>query len=298
MSKWFFMWIDKYLEYLEVERNYSPLTISAYKKDLEQFSAFIDFKDLNEVTKSDVRSYMAALLALDLEEVSINRKLSSLKSFYKFLFELEEISKIPTAGIRNLKSPRKIIIPFSEWEMQKLLETEIFALNDWEGVRNRLIVELLYITGMRRAELVGLLWKDIDFANYQLKVKGKGSKDRIIPITKEVSDLFNHYKKLLKEEFEDIQDEVFVTAKNKNIYPKLVYKIVKSYLSLVSEKTKKSPHMLRHSFATHMLNNGAEINAIKEILGHSSLSATQIYTHSSIEKLKEVFNVNHPRNIN
>ncbi|MGI9526607.1 MAG: tyrosine-type recombinase/integrase [Weeksellaceae bacterium] len=291
------MWIGKFLEYLKVEKRYSSLTVLAYENDLEQFSEFLEQEDLTKVNSRDVRSYLSSLVSLGLAESTINRKLSSIKSFYKFLLELEEINKLPTIGIRNLKSNPTIFIPFSQDEMLALVDLYNIIDNDFEALRDQLIVELLYTTGMRRAELLGLKWEDIDVSNSELKVLGKGGKQRLVPISQSIMLSISHYKEIVIEKFDSLPEKLFITSKGKNLYPKLVYNIVKSYLSLVSVKKKKSPHMLRHSFATHMLNNGAEINAIKDLLGHSSLASTQIYTHSDISELKKIFKHNHPRNL-
>lgn len=289
--------IERFLEYLKIERRYSDLTILAYRNDLEQFFQFTN-KKIESIDTKDIRLFLTSLVSLELEETSINRKLSSLKSFFKFLYELELIYKMPTAGVKNLKAQKKVIIPFSEKEMVKLFDSEIFSKNNFEGIRDRLIVELLYSTGIRRAELINLEWSDIDYIKFELKIFGKGGKERLLPVNRKLIDLIKKYENVVKNTFAQSSLKVFVTSKNKNIYPKLVYNIVKSYLSIVSEKTKISPHVLRHSFATHMLNNGAEISVIKELLGHSSLAATQIYTHSDIVELKKVFNISHPREKN
>ena len=286
---------NQFRDYLSDEKKYSDHTVKAYIKDLEDFELFLNDITLEEVGKFDVKSFLAYLVNSALNEKSINRKLSSLSTFYKFLMLTDEIEKNPLAGIKTLKSYSKIQIPFSENEMDKLADIEEYSEDGFKQIRNRLIIELLYQTGIRKSELVSLELKNIDLIQRTVKVVGKGHKERIIPLNENLKELLELY--LCKTEEENIQlnQFLFETKKGKRIDPKFVYETVNSYLSTVTEKNKKSPHMLRHTFATHLLQNGAEINAVKEMLGHSSLASTQVYIHSDIENLKKVFNRAHPR---
>ena len=289
------MLIQQFLTYLQSERNYSINTTIAYKKDILDLKKFLNNIKLQDVTKKDIRKYLAFLVNEKISERSINRKLSSIKSFYNFLLLTETIAKVPTAGIKTLKSYPKVQIPYSKSEMAALLDSSIKDRTDFNQIRNLLVVEMLYQTGMRRSELIHLKKENINFNKNELKVTGKRNKERLIPIQSKLLALIQEYLHIAEIQDVNIDKELFVTKAGKSLYPKLVYKIVNSYLSIVTQKNKKSPHMLRHSFATHFLQNGAEINAVKEILGHASLAATQHYTHNDIEQLKKVFNKTHPR---
>ena len=289
------MLIQQFLTYLQSERNYSINTTIAYKKDILDLKKFLNNIKLQDATKKDIRKYLAFLVNEKISERSINRKLSSIKSFYNFLLLTETIAKVPTAGIKTLKSYPKVQIPYSKGEMAALLDSSIKDRTDFNQIRNLLVVEMLYQTGMRRSELIHLKKENINFNKNELKVTGKRNKERLIPIQSKLLALIQEYLHIAEIQDVNIDKELFVTKAGKSLYPKLVYKIVNSYLSIVTQKNKKSPHMLRHSFATHFLQNGAEINAVKEILGHASLAATQHYTHNDIEQLKKVFNKTHPR---
>ena len=289
------MLIQQFLTYLQSERNYSINTTIAYKKDILDLKKFLNNIKLQDATKKDIRKYLAFLVNEKISERSINRKLSSIKSFYNFLLLTETIAKVPTAGIKTLKSYPKVQIPYSKGEMAALLDSSIKDRTDFNQIRNLLVVEMLYQTGMRRSELIHLKKENLNFNKNELKVTGKRNKERLIPIQSKLLALIQEYLHIAEIQDVNIDKELFVTKAGKSLYPKLVYKIVNSYLSIVTQKNKKSPHMLRHSFATHFLQNGAEINAVKEILGHASLAATQHYTHNDIEQLKKVFNKTHPR---
>lgn len=290
------MLIAQFIEYLGSEKNYAAHTITAYKKDLEDFDGFLRKENtiLQKANKKNVKNYIAHLIQQRLAERSINRKISTLQSFYKFLLLTETIENIPTKGIKTLKHYHKPQIPYSEKEMGALLGKDLFD-QTFAGIRNQLIIEMLYHTGMRKAELIALHPNNVDVEKKEIKVLGKRNKERIIPIHENLIEMIQKYKEAVKVHDLQLNETFFIKEDNKSLYPKLVYNVVNSYLSLVTEKNKKSPHMLRHSFATHILQNGAEINAVKEILGHSSLAATQVYTHSDIEQLKKVFNNSHPR---
>jgi integrase/recombinase XerC len=230
-------------------------------------------------------------------EKTINRKIAAVKSFYKFLLKTDTISKNPAVALSSMKVHKKIPVPFSETEMADLFDSNVFS-DDFEGQRDQTIITLLYTTGMRRAELINLKETDIDFHKKELKVLGKRNKERIIPLLDKTLLLINTYLDSKNQYFKDYiitEPYLFVTKKGKKLYDMLVYRLINSYLSKVSVKHKKSPHMLRHTFATHLLNNGADLNAIKELLGHSSLAATQVYTHSSVQQLQNVYKKAHPR---
>lgn len=293
------MSIPKFLDYLQLEKNFSPQTILNYKLDLDEFQKFYESEtndsEINRASKIHLRSYLMALSGKSLSERSINRKISSLKSYYKYLLKIGQIQVSPVSGIKTLKQYNKVQLPFSEEELFRLFHSgEIFP-SDFNGFRDRIIMDIFYQTGMRRSELIQLKIRDVSFSDKNIKVLGKRNKERIIPLNDELLIHLGSYIKLRLTEFPGNTELLFLTSKGKPFYDKLVYNIVNHYLSLVSTKHKKSPHMLRHSFATHLLNRGAELNAVKELLGHSSLSATQVYTHGSIEQLKNVFNQAHPR---
>lgn len=290
----------KFLEYLEFEKNYSPKTIESYTNDLNAFETFCEIetglKSISEADKTHLRNFIMRLSENGLSERSINRKISTLKSYYKFLLKIGELEISPASFLHTLKSRNKAQIPFSEDELNKVLDSGLFE-NNKQPMMGKLIIEMLYQTGIRRMELIGLKISDVDFNQNQIKVVGKRNKERVIPFNENLAGQLKEYLELRNEKFPDRKDLLFLTEKGNPLYDKLVYKIVNSYLSQVSTKQKKSPHILRHSFATHLLNHGAELNAVKELLGHSSLAATQIYTHGSIEQLKKVFNQAHPREL-
>lgn len=287
--------IDKFLEYLAVEKRYSPNTIKSYGKDLDDFQKFYweteGDSNISRATKKIVRNFMMKLSTSEISKRSINRKLSSLRGFYLFLLKIGEIEVSPMGTVKSLKFNAEKQMPFSEEEMEKLrtiMEQDAVSLLD------RLVVETLYQTGMRREELCNLEYSAIDFHKKEMKVLGKGNKMRIIPFSNQLSESFQLY---IKERNPLLESEkyFFVTEKGKKMTGMFVYSIVKSYLSLVTLKKKRSPHILRHSFATHTLNNGAEISKIKKILGHQSIASTQGYTDVDINQLKKVFNSTHPR---
>lgn len=287
--------IDKFLEYLAVEKRYSPNTIKSYGKDLDDFQKFYweteGDSNISKATKKIVRNFMMKLSTSEMSKRSINRKLSSLRGFYLFLLKIGEIEVSPMETIKSLKFNAEKQMPFSEEEMGKLrtiMEQNAVSLLD------RLVVETLYQTGMRREELCNLEYSAIDFHKKEMKVVGKGNKMRIIPFSNQLSESFQLYIKE-RNPLSESEKYFFVTEKGKKMTGMFVYSIVKSYLSLVTLKKKRSPHILRHSFATHTLNNGAEISKIKKILGHQSIASTQGYTDVDINQLKKVFNSTHPR---
>ncbi len=289
-----------FINYLKFEKRYSPHTITAYKKDLDQFDLFLkseyDIVEVNDVSYRMVRSWIVKLMEQDISARSVNRKLSTLKSYFKYLTKEGLIRESPMLRIQSPKTSKKIPVFVDNDSMETLFSTEIFG-DDFEGIRDRLIIEMFYMTGIRLSELINLKDSDIDFYQQNIKVLGKRNKERIIPVSKEFIDSIKEYIAVRNKNIALIEqnDYFYVTIKGKKVYEKLAYRIVNSYLGKVSTLQKKSPHVLRHTFATHMLNNGADLNAIKEILGHSSLAATQVYTHNTIEKLKNIYKQAHPR---
>lgn len=288
--------IDRYLEYINIEKRYSPNTIISYRKDLEDFAEFLlDTESIENLQKTDkkmVRNFIIHLNNQKLSKRSINRKISTLKSFYNFLLRISEIKTSPLEGISMLKFYAEKQIPFSEEEMKHLLlileEAQVELLD-------KLIIEVLYQTGMRRAELCNLPLENVNFSRNEIVVIGKGNKERIVPISPDLSNVLKIYYLEHRKPAAEAEKYFFVSSKGKKITEKFVYLMVTSYLSQVSLKEKKSPHILRHSFATHVLNGGAEISKVKKIMGHASLASTQVYTNANIEQLKKVFQAAHPR---
>ena len=292
--------LQSHTEYLEKEKKYSQLTVKAYSDDIVSFQHFLnethDNCKLEEVNYPLIRSWIVQLSDAGMASSSVNRKIASLKSFYKFLLKTKRIEINPFVKHKSLKTPKQIQIPFSEKEVNQLFETQ-FLETDFESVRNRLVVELLYATGMRRAELINLELNAIDFYGKTIKVLGKRNKERILPLLPTTLEIVTLYLTKRKEIAINVDNEKLILSKKGNkISETFVYRLINDYFSTVSEKVKKSPHVLRHSFATHLLNNGADLNSVKELLGHASLSSTQIYTHSSLSELKKVYNNAHPRN--
>ncbi|MCF6168909.1 tyrosine-type recombinase/integrase [Lutibacter sp.] len=289
--------INSFLSYLALEKKYSKHTTIAYLNDLNSFQRYCnkmyDGQSVVAVNYAQIRSWIVSLVESNLSNRSINRKVSSLKSFYKFLQKTKEIEINPLAKHKALKIPKQVQVPFSEKEIINALNL-IAENNDFESLRNKLIIELFYATGMRRSELINLKLTDIDFVNETVKVLGKRNKERFIPLIKSVRKSLIKYLEI-RGEIDTNSSYLFITKKGKIIYDTLVYRIINNYFSSVSSKVKKSPHIIRHSFATHLLNEGADLNSVKELLGHSSLASTQVYTHSSLGKLKEVYNKTHPR---
>lgn len=294
------MSLGSFIEYLVKERNYSNNTIIAYKNDLNVFKNYclkeFNHENLNTSNYSFIRSWIVSLVESGLSNRSINRKTSVLRSYFNFLLKIGEIDQNPLTNHKPLKEEKKVQVPFSEKEIDLLLNGQFFK-NDYEGMLIKTLIELFYATGLRLSEVTNLKNLSVDLVNKKIKVLGKRNKERIIPIIDSLVNQLLKYQQLKKEIIKGPKSEFyFVSEKNiklKNIY---VYKVVNSYLNKVSTKSKRSPHMLRHSFATHLLNRGADINSVKELLGHSSLAATQIYTHSSMEKIKSIYKKSHPRN--
>lgn len=287
-----------FIEYLAVERKYSTHTVIAYHKDLQQFQHYLaehyNNIPLSEITHQQIRSWLAQLLADGVKATSVNRKISSLKSFFKHLKRIGKVQGNPMGKVQAPKKPKQLPVFIEKTKIAALTDTIMPQEgDDYLSTRNRLVVELLYGTGMRLSELINLKEDDVDFYSGTLKVLGKRNKERIIPINKPLLEIIKNYCDAKLEN--DEKNLYLLSNKGKKMYPKLVYNIVKGNLSLVTTLKKRSPHVLRHSFATHLLENGADLNAIKELLGHANLAATQVYTHNTIERLKDVHKKSHPK---
>lgn len=294
------MLISHFLEYLELEKKYSQHTLAAYRGDLDSFLSYIkdefEQEDLCEVHYFQIRSWIVSLVENKLSNRSINRKVSSLKSFYKFLLKIKQIEASPLATHLPLKASQKAQLPFSEKEVRQALD--LIELVNFEDYRDKLVLEIFYTTGIRRAELLGIKIADLELESGVLKVTGKRDKERYIPLLPSIVPLLRAYlkeRKGLLTDFGSKTPVLFLDSRAVPLSPKKVGEVVEKYFSQVSAKLKKSPHVLRHSFATHLLNQGADLNSVKELLGHSSLAATQIYTHNSLAQLKSVYKKAHPR---
>ena len=288
--------LERFLRYIQTEKRYSNLTVSAYKRDLEQFGQYLiniyELDDMTKATTQMVRSYVVSLKEKGEENRSVNRKMSALRSFYKFCLREKVISVSPLQGVKSLKQPKELAKFVPEQDIEKVRFEED---GSFKAVRDEMLFELLYQTGMRQAELRGLKDDDVSKSAMQLKVLGKRSKERIIPISAEMLKMIEGYKIVRDEQFPE-RDNVMllVDDRGKAMSPTFVYRVVHGILEGVTTLEQKSPHVLRHTFATHMLNEGADIRAIQKILGHSSLNSTQIYTHNTIEQLKEIYQSAHP----
>ncbi|MDI5893459.1 tyrosine-type recombinase/integrase [Flavobacterium algoritolerans] len=286
-------------DYLQLEKKYSSHTVTAYCNDITSFESFnrihFDQQNVEQVNYSQIRSWIVSLVDSDISNTSVNRKIASLKAFYKFLLKTKQIEVSPLLKHKALKATKLLQIPFSEKEVVDVLDMAQSAVG-FEGVRNKLVIDLFYTTGMRRAELISLKITNIDLSGSTIKVLGKRNKERIIPVLPIIKEQFALYLKE-RESLLSVEDHdyLFLTKKGLKLNDSFVYRLINSYFSTVSEKVKKSPHILRHTFATHLLNNGADLNSVKELLGHSSLASTQIYTHSSLSELKSVYKEAHPR---
>ena len=293
------MSLKSFFDYLEIEKKYSSNTIEAYRNDLNVFSRFLtdefDVNNINNTNYSYVRSWIVDLVNKGISNRSINRKITSLNSYFKFILKIGLINENPLTNHKALKTQKKIQLPFSENEMLSVLDLDNFEDN-FTGARDRLIIDLFYTTGIRRIELIQLMISDVNINNKHIKVLGKRNKERIIPLIDSTINILNKYL-VYREELKSDETFLFITKKGKQVYEKLIYRIINKYFDTISTKVKKSPHIIRHSFATHLLNNGADLNSVKDLLGHSSLAATQVYTNRSIDEIKKVFAKSHPRNI-
>lgn len=291
--------VDTFLKYLQYEKRVSKHTLTAYQSDLDQFQAFIQevFPDHSPETADYgiVRSWIIQLVDSGIKAASVNRKIASLKTFYKFLMRQEVIKKNPMTKIRVLKTQKRLPAFVKESEMINLLDAVEFD-DTLDGWRDRLILELFYSTGIRLSELITLKEVQVDTTNHTIKVLGKRNKERLIPFPKSIVSIYTNYRQIRNKEVEmKNHGYVFVTDTGDPCYPMMVYRIVRRYLKENTNTEKKSPHVLRHTYATHLLNKGAEINAVKDLLGHSSLAATQVYTHNSMEKVKKAYDQAHPK---
>lgn len=287
------MYLEEFFSYIKSEKRFSDHTIISYTTDLNQFTKFLkeeyDITDQSKASFKIIRNWVSILVESGLKSNSVNRKISTLKTFYKFLAIYNYSNSNPTLKLLSPKSSKRLPVFVEKENMNNLFDSNFFD-NSFCGRRDKLIIELFYFTGMRLNELINIKISDLDFVNSQIKVLGKRNKERLIPITYNVLNTLSDFKNMF-----NLKNFLFSDENGKKLYSKKVYRIVNKYLAKISSIQKKSPHVLRHSFATHMLNNGADINAIKEILGHANLSATQIYTHNSIKKLKNVHKQAHPK---
>ena len=291
---------DAFRDYLQLEKKYSPHTVNAYLNDINFFESFnknqFNQENIDHANYSQIRTWIVSLVDDNISNVSVNRKMQSLKVYYKFLLKARQIEVSPMLKHKALKTPKTLQIPFSTKEVDDVLNLLQNPIG-FEAVRDKLIIDLLYTTGIRRAELIHLRTANVDVSNSTIKVLGKRNKERILPLLPIVLKQLNLYfdeRAHLEEVMEN--DFFFLTKKGLKLNESLVYRLINDYFSTVSEKVKRSPHILRHTFATHLLNNGADLNSVKELLGHSSLASTQIYTHSSLSELKKVYEEAHPRN--
>jgi len=290
---------EKFTDYLRFEKRFSPHTVIAYKNDLAQFEIYLQsvyqIEKLEEINHPIVRSWIVSMMESKISARTVNRKITTLKTFWKFLLREKKVTINPMLKIQSPKISKRLPVFVEKTQMENLLEIVEFS-NDFKGIRNKLIIEMFYGTGMRLSELLGLKDIDINFNKMTVKVLGKRNKERIIPIHQTLKDSLKQYLLFCEKEIAPREDDfLFVNEKGKKLSRIIVYKTIKAYLGAVTTLEKKSPHVLRHTFATHMLNNGADLNAIKELLGHTNLSATQIYTHNTIEKLKNVHKKAHPK---
>jgi integrase/recombinase XerC len=302
------MFLGRFIQHIKFEKRYSPHTVSAYQSDLDQFLLFLNPPDAeasvsrpSDITHHDIRNWMVQLMDEGISPRSVNRKVATLRKYFKFLLQEGDITVNPTSRINTPKVPKNLPVVVDGDKLTGMLDgkldgAEKIFTDDFQGIRDKLIIEMLFGTGIRLAELTGIKETDINFYENTIKVLGKRNKQRIIPLNTELVLLLKQYIELKKSEnFNNNSSTLFVTNKGTNIYPKLIYNTVQRYLSNISTQNKKSPHVLRHTFATSLLNKGADLNAIKELLGHANLSATQIYTHNSVERLKSIYKQAHPK---
>ena len=291
--------IQSYLDYLKFEKRYSPHTIISYQTDLTNFFDFLDTRygkqELRDINHNLIRSWLAELHEKGISSKSLNRKISSLRSFFKYQLKTGQIESSPAAKVIAPKISKRLPVFIKESDLKELTQTLNVATEDWKSINTKMFITLFYNTGMRLSELINLKHSQVDIIKSQVKVLGKGNKERIIPLSPETIEMLQEYERLKKKEFDSTDDTFFITEKGKKLYPKYAYLLVKKVLGEISILDKKSPHVLRHTFATHLMNNGASLNAVKELLGHSSLAATQIYLHNTIGKLKEVYKKAHPK---
>lgn len=291
--------LQPFVDYLKFEKRYSVHTITSYQADLIDFSDYLETQfggmDIKDVNHNFIRSWLASLKEKGLTAKTLNRKISTLKSFFKYHLKNGSIEATPMAKVISPKIGKRLPVFIKEEDTARMVDSLSGVTEDWKSLNAKMLIAIFYATGMRLSELINLKEKQVDFSNSQIKVLGKGNKERIIPVSKEVVDMIRDYQQLKKREFEQPEDMLLVTEKGKKMYPKYAYLLVNQVLGQASTLDKKSPHVLRHTFATHLMNNGADLNAVKELLGHSSLSSTQVYTHNTIEKLKDIHKKAHPK---
>lgn len=291
--------IQSFLDYLKFEKRYSPHTVISYQNDLAGFFKFLHIQfgnvGLREITHSFIRSWLADLKAKRITSKSINRKISSLRSFFKYHLKIGNLDATPMTNVIAPKIGKRLPVFVKEKDTKELISSLNKSTEDWKSLNAKMLIILFYCTGMRLSELINLKEKQLDFGRSQIKVLGKGNKERIIPVSSDLIKNIEDYRRLKKREFEKTEDSLLVTEKGKKLYPKYAYLLVNRHLGEAGSLDKKSPHVLRHTFATHLMNGGADLNAVKELLGHTSLASTQIYTHNSIEKLKNVYKKAHPK---
>jgi len=291
--------INAFVEYLKFEKRYSGHTIRGYRDDLEAFCVYLEAEfggaGVRDISAAMVRSWLAALKDGGMSSRSINRKISSLRSFYKYLLRMGEVEQSPLTAIVAPKAAKRLPVFVEQQQMAELF-SEVTFPDDWEGLTDRLVLALLYNTGMRLSELINLREGQIDEGNRVIKVLGKGNKERVIPVSGALLEAVGEYREKKRVLPEGADGQVLLVGKSgRRLYPKYVYRVVQRYLAQITTLQKKSPHVLRHTFATHLMNEGAELNSVKELLGHASLAATQVYTHNTIEKLKDIYKKAHPK---
>lgn len=292
------MFLDRFIQFLRYEKNYSNHTLVSYHKDIKNYVFFLESEGftVQTATLHQVRSYLSSLMAAHIQARSVNQHISALRSFYKFLLRENLVTQNPMLLVKALKTPTKLPEIIAEDKLLNLLDAKDTFSDDFYGQRDRLVMELFFGTGIRREELMTISEHDIDFYHQTIRIFGKGRKERIIPLTQSLISLLEEYIKLKKDRFHNNKSiRLIVTNKGGDAYAKLIYRIVNHYLTIISSQQKKSPHVLRHSFATALLNRGAKINDIKELLGHAGLAATQVYTHNSVERLKSIYKQAHPK---
>jgi integrase/recombinase XerC len=292
--------LQSFLEYLEKEKNYSPLTLKSYGEDITFFIAHLEEEhpelQIQEISYVFIRNWIVSMVEKGLQNVSINRKISSLQTFFKFLRKTNVLTENPLAKHQPLRKQKKVQVPFSVKEMENLQEFTLMG-SDYQEILHKTLIDFFYATGVRKSELIELKFSQVDFGKSQIKVLGKRNKERIIPMIPALRQSLEVYAEARSKFLKTVSDDFFFVNKNGvKLNQTFVYRLINSYLSIVSEKAKKSPHVLRHTFATHLLNQGADINSVKELLGHSSLASTQVYTHSSLAELQQVYQNAHPRN--
>ena len=289
--------LQSFLDYLQFEKRYSTNTIEAYRNDLEKFFLFLadsyQSPEISNIKPTFIRTWLADLIGEDIAAKTINRKASSLKSFFKYQMKMGKLTTSPMVAVNTPKVNKRLPEFVLEEDLQTLF-THVEFPDDWKGKTERLVLLLFYSTGMRLTELITIKKGDVDYPKSQIKVLGKGNKERIIPVSTELMDSLEEYVSQKPATIEGI-DNLFVNSKGKALQQRSVYTFVHQYLSVITTIKKKSPHILRHSFATHLMNNGASLNAVKELLGHASLASTQVYTHNTIDKLKDIFKKAHPK---